>query len=475
MISLPVCQIIALKHKSLVLFTILITTCGLLPARLFAIADPDGPKIGSAPPELKLSGTLHGPPAADISWPKLKGKVVVLEFWATWCGPCVRAIPHLNELADKFKDQPVVFLSVTSENEDVVRLFLKSHPMKSWVGLDDYESLKTGFHVMGIPHAVIVDAQGKIAAIAHPKDIEARHLDEVLGGKKCSLPEAPVYSSQAPALEANDTVAAGGRPLYEMVIREHPMPKNFHGPICCWSHNPDYSRWTGEKATVESALQFVFGKSSVRTVGNGKLPAGYYDFTLSVPPGYSNELQSRFSSALRTNFGLAVKRTTREMDVYVMTQIATNAPGFRPTTEKGGGGGKIGGFSFKACSVTTVADFLEDTLGKPVLDETHLDGRFAVDMKWRLSEAERLRMLDRRVWEVIEKNPDGDWIADLPAELREGQSLEDMKRLKLELAKPDAEQFLADPALVIAAAKERLGLDLTLTRRPVEILEVTRQ
>jgi thiol-disulfide isomerase/thioredoxin len=89
---------------------------------------------------------------------------VVLEFLATWCGPCIQAIPHLNDLAEQFKNKPVVFISVTSENEYVVRILLNNHPMKTWVGLDDYEVLNKAFHVQGIPHAVIVDVNGRIRA-----------------------------------------------------------------------------------------------------------------------------------------------------------------------------------------------------------------------------------------------------------------------------------------------------------------------
>jgi thiol-disulfide isomerase/thioredoxin len=124
----------------------------------FAIADQDGPKIGSVPPPLTLGKTLQGPAASELSWEKLKGKVVVLEFWATWCGPCVQAIPHMNDLVDQFRDKPVVFISVTSENEDVVQAFLKTHQLKACVGIDDYEVLNHAYQVEGIPHAIIVDA-----------------------------------------------------------------------------------------------------------------------------------------------------------------------------------------------------------------------------------------------------------------------------------------------------------------------------
>jgi hypothetical protein len=75
----------------------------------------------------------------------------------------------LNDLAEQFTNKPVVFISVTSENEDVVRLFLKSHPMITWVGLDDYEVLNKEFHVEGIPHAVrIRSSPGKSSSLMRP-------------------------------------------------------------------------------------------------------------------------------------------------------------------------------------------------------------------------------------------------------------------------------------------------------------------
>ena len=122
-----------------------------------------------------------------------------------------------------------------------------------------------------------------------------------------------------------------------------------------------------------------------------------------------------------------------------------------------------------------IAHDLESAMRKPVFDESGLKGRFDVDMKWKLSEAEQLQAeTDTRVWQAIEDNPNGDWISALPVQLREGKALENDKRLKAELAKPDSEQFQPDPDAVIAAARERLGLGLTPVRRSVEVLEVSR-
>ncbi len=67
------------------------------------------------------------------------GRVYVVEFWATWCGPCIDNIPHMNSLASKFEND-VTFLSVTTESEETVRSFLKSKggDGKPWVQVIQY-------------------------------------------------------------------------------------------------------------------------------------------------------------------------------------------------------------------------------------------------------------------------------------------------------------------------------------------------
>ncbi|HEX4264012.1 MAG TPA: TlpA disulfide reductase family protein [Verrucomicrobiae bacterium] len=328
----------------------------------FAIADQGGPKIGDVPPPLIFTKPIQGPATNDLTWEKLKGKVVVVEFWATWCGPCIKAIPHLNDLVEQFKDKPVVFISVTSENEDVVRLFLKNHPIKSAVMLDDFEVLNKAYHVVGIPHAFIVDAIGRIAAITPPQRLEATNLEEILAGKQCSLPEPEIYTVSK---NSDESVPNQAPPLFEISIREHKMPANIRGPICMWSWDTNRCVIDGKIATVESALYSVFDEASSRVCIQCKLPDEYYDFELRAPLGHANELQNQFIGALRATFGIEAKPTTKVMEVYVMTQISTNAPGLREVEKSGGGGGMNGGFRLHGSPMKGLAGFLEEALRNP--------------------------------------------------------------------------------------------------------------
>ncbi len=88
---------------------------------------------------------------------------MVLDFWATWCGPCVASLPHWNELALQFRDKPVVFIAISDENKDIVTSFLKRRTISSWVGLEGItQSTRDRYGIRGIPTTIIVNQEGPI-------------------------------------------------------------------------------------------------------------------------------------------------------------------------------------------------------------------------------------------------------------------------------------------------------------------------
>lgn len=128
-------------------------------------------------PQIKISKWFKTASIPEINF---KRKTVVLEFWATWCNPCVRSIPHLNSLAEKFKSDSVIFISITKETSEVIENFLKTNTMETCVALDDSSQTNTNFNVKYIPKTFVIDSHGNIAWEGHPGGLKASILDGII-------------------------------------------------------------------------------------------------------------------------------------------------------------------------------------------------------------------------------------------------------------------------------------------------------
>jgi cytochrome c biogenesis protein CcmG, thiol:disulfide interchange protein DsbE len=90
--------------------------------------------------------------------PNCKDKFVLIDFWATWCGPCRAAIPELNTLNKKFGDKLIV-IGLSDESEAAVRK-MTVPKIDYFVAIDTQARLKKAVEVEGIPHVIIMDPQG---------------------------------------------------------------------------------------------------------------------------------------------------------------------------------------------------------------------------------------------------------------------------------------------------------------------------
>lgn len=118
---------------------------------------------GKTPPPLQVEGWLNtdGKP---LTLKQLQGKVVVLDFWGVWCGPCRAAFPHLKEVYEKHKDQGLVVIGVhtTGRGEGMKEYVDESEDVIWPVAVDIDEKTVSAFHVDSYPDYYVIDRSGKL-------------------------------------------------------------------------------------------------------------------------------------------------------------------------------------------------------------------------------------------------------------------------------------------------------------------------
>ncbi len=154
-----------------------------------------------------------------------KGKIYVVEFWATWCPPCRQSIPHLTEVAAKVKDKGVQIVGISNEKPETVKPFVEKQgdAMNYVVAIDAggkvANAYMEAYGCEGIPTAFIVDAASKVVWFGHPM----ADLEDVLGQVIAGTFDAAAYAKKKADDEAAYEANVGAYKAYFETIKSGTM------------------------------------------------------------------------------------------------------------------------------------------------------------------------------------------------------------------------------------------------------------
>jgi len=288
----------------------LLTSVALVAGTLTAAAKL---AVGDPAPKLQVAKWAQGEPVTALD----TNYVYIVEFWATWCGPCRESIPHLNELGKKFADRGVIVIGqdVREPNDDGVAPFVKKmgDQMTYRVALDDKSRVKEGAMAInwmkaadqnGIPTAFIVNRQGKIAWIGHPMALEESVLEQILENKFDVAAFAKRLENQQQEQEQLQALS--------LKFRQATQQKNWEAADAAVAEMEN---------TVPEPLRWQFGPMRVHILLSRKDYAGAYKLVESLIAAHPDQhvLHNQLAGILATTPG------TDRQGLALAKQIAERA------------------------------------------------------------------------------------------------------------------------------------------------------
>jgi uncharacterized protein (TIGR03435 family) len=325
------------------------------------------PEKGKVAPPLDTLSLLQAPLGARADWASLKGKVVVLEFWATWCSPCVASLPHLNQLVESLDPAKFQFISIDDEDLKAVQNFLTKKKMSGWVGVDASGGVFGLYGVESRPTTIIVDGNGKIVAVTEIDSVSAADLQAVAEGKNVAF---------KPTMEITETSVPSSpdaeRSLFAVsVTKALPDAK-----MALVKHPPTGWDLLGESA--DGLMTDVFNVFGNRYVLKDPLPEGHYDVRVNSVDVPQTVMDSFVQQAVLAALQMQIQSKTITKPAYILRATDASKKLLSPSgsTHAVKRGYWHGKFLLMNGTMDDLAYVLATGLENPVLNKTGIDGTY---------------------------------------------------------------------------------------------------
>ncbi len=367
-------------------------------------------KIGDQLPKLVFENLLlpnsNNTTLKNISSENLKNKIILIDFWATWCGSCIAVLPKYEILQKKYKKN-LQIITVSHESVKRIQSFLKNRPVKLMMAVDTTESLRKYFLYRTIPHIALINTHGIVIAITNSENINDKVIDDVLAGKTISL------------LEKNDDTKFDFESDYFKVdsgaIESFSIQPNIKG-VGTFSKTGrgvfKNRRMSMHNFTIDGLYRMAFKTSYFRqeieldkTEIDYSNPANTYCVDVIIPKESEQFLYHIMQKKLTEHFEVKAKIEARKTTVYVIKKLNDTILLKPSDLDSDDYSGSSNFFTGVGVNTSILADFLESfgLLGTPIIDETGIKGRYDIHLEWEPEKKGSLKEAFLKVGLILEK------------------------------------------------------------------------
>lgn len=380
--------LIFINMKKLLIVAFIILANSVFAQTFMAQTDP--PTLGNVCPDFTMSVITSNGNEKNISLKELRGKIVVMEFWATYCSPCIPSLKHFDKLQAQFGNA-VKFIAVSEENRDKVDAFIAKRGFKHIsFAMDWGRKLNDMFYHHFIPHTVVIDQTGVVRAFTSPDEVNQFVISKMINREPVKFTMKHEY--QEASYSQSETLPSTKRQSdNEPIIVHKPKSQTYKIEFSNFKEGrttefikESSSEYRFVNCPISLMYQILYDQKTSRVILDVNDPSKYsfepqnmFCLDLNIPDFIGKTIHEVGVQQLELLFPLKSKMETRNQKVFALQK--SDLEGAIASKDSVG-------ITQKGLTIRDLINYFEsnpqlvDNL--PVINESGLDDATVIDLDW---------------------------------------------------------------------------------------------
>lgn len=351
--------------------------------------------VGKMAPALNFESVLADNNSVNSPKIQLKGKVTLIDFWFTTCGPCRASVPHLNKLVREFSPKGLQTFAITFETANVVQDYLKLVPIAAPIGVDVARNTIKSYGVNAYPTTFLIGRDGKVIACASPDSFTEQIISDALAGKPVKVRQTVFKPVTAAEINATPSLDTGTPALSSFRI----VPTTMKGSS---SFSITSAKASIRGVPLDRMLQYLYNLEPGQYKMNLLPEERLFDAEALVPGATGSTASDLLKAALISTFHLTIKVEYHPTKVAVF-RIKGALKGVKPWDGKTR---SATGNDYRGMTLASIIDSVAYELKLPGVDETKDKNRYDFSMDFDYSKPLDAQSLEKFGLEVTRETRD---------------------------------------------------------------------